>query len=94
MCKDQQPLVVSHGQVTKFSAQSTEAAKLRRWFAEHRSGWEPYIATATEGDLQIKTAIFTLNIRGEVAVLNYQYNVGQEQLRKTINPADFAFLRP
>lgn len=86
-------LVVSHGQVTKFSAQSTEAAKLRQWFSEHRSGWEPYIATAAEGDLQIKTAIFTLNIRGEVAVLNYQYNAGQEQLRKTINPADFAFLR-
>lgn len=87
-------LVVSHGQVTKFAAHSTETATLRQWFSEHRSGWEPYIATAAEGDLQIKTAVFTLNIRGEVAVLNYQHNAGQEQLRKTINPADFAFLHP
>jgi hypothetical protein len=87
-------MVVSAGRVNTYPPESAEAIKLHQWLAEHRSGWEPYMATAAVGDLQIKNTEFTLNIRGEVAVLNYQHNAGQEQLRKTINPADFAFLRP
>lgn len=91
---DQEELtVISAGQVKTYPPDSAEAIKFRQWLAEHRSGWEPYMATAAVGDLQIKNAVFSLNIKQDIAVLNYQQGAGYEQLRKKINPADFIYLR-
>lgn len=86
-------MVVSAGQVQTYPAHSAEVIKFRQWLAEHRSGWEPYVATAAPGELQIKNSVFTLNIQQDIAVLNYQQGSAYEQLGKKINPADFAYLR-
>ena len=86
-------VVISAGQVKTYPAQSSEVIRLRHWLAEHRSGWEHYVATAAPGELQIKNSVFTLNIQQEFAVLNYQQGPEYLQLRKKIDPADFAYLR-
>lgn len=86
-------IVISAGQVKTYPPESAEVIKFRQWLADHRSGWKPYIATAAVGDLQIKNAVFSLNIKHDIAVLNYQHGAGYEQLHKKINPTDFIYLR-
>ena len=86
-------VVVSAGQVKTYPAHSAEVIKFQHWLAEHRFGWEPYVATAAPSELQIKNAVFTLNISKDIAVLNYQKGSAYEQLRKKINPVDFVYLR-
>lgn len=93
LSEQEELVVISTGQVKTYPAHSAEVIKLRHWLAEHRSGWEPYVATAAPGELQIKNSVFTLNIQQDIAVLNYQQGSAYEQLRKKINPADFTYLR-
>jgi hypothetical protein len=93
LSEQEELVLISAGQVKTYPAHSAEVIRFQHWLAEHRSGWEPYVATAAPGELQIKNAVFTLNISKDIAVLNYQQGSEYEQVRKKINPVDFAYLR-
>jgi hypothetical protein len=63
------------------------------WLNKNRDGWESYYATVAPGVYVIKANSFTLNIREQFAVLNYQDSSGNyNQLSKQVAIQDFDFI--
>lgn len=85
--------LVQSGTNTDFAKGSDEYKKTISWLAENKVGWDRYFATAYQGNILIRSNMFTLNILNDTVILNYSLNGDYEQLIKKVNESDFKYLQ-